>query len=173
MANVAFIKDVYGDNYEIISVKSASTLDDGMVLVANTLSTAYDEGDVYVGTTPVANTDGGLVIVCAEEFYQDQYGNRVNITDPTKIDYPAGTVVRAFRPAVGRKFAISTGAITGTTNVGQYIIPTAGSTQWTASATIPANVKFALLVEYKGNISSKGNAPITGIVGRVVVSNPV
>ncbi len=173
MANLAFSKDIFGDNYEVLYVQSAATLDDGEVVVATTLSTVYGEGDVYTATTPVANTDGDLVMVLGEEFYQDAFGNRINITDPTKIDYPAGTIVRAVRPNTGRRFAISSGAYTGTPVLAQYLIPTAGAKTWAASATIPASVKFALKVDFIGNISSKGNTPIAGVVARVVTADAV
>lgn len=173
MASVSFLKDVYGDNHEIIYVKSTDKLEAGQIVVATTLSTVSDEGDVYVATTPVANTDGDLAIVVGEEFYEDEYGNRIGITDPTKIDYPAGKPVRAIKPNLGRKFAISDTAITGTAVVGEYLIPTAGTKGWTASATIPASVKFAMLVEFKGSVSFKGNKNIAGVIARTVISNPV
>lgn len=172
MANLAFAKDVYGDNHEVIYVQSAAaTLDDGMVVAATTLSTVEGEGDIYVVTTPVANTDVDLAIVVGEEFYQTANGDRLNITDPTKIDYPVGTVVRGIRPNVGRRFALSTGTYTGSPVLGEFLIPTAGATTWAASATIPADVKLVLKVEFIGNISFKGNTPITGVVARVVVAD--
>lgn len=171
MPNLAFALDVYGDNYEFVYVQSTGTLDDGEVVVATTLSTDNGEESIYDVTTPTANTASDLVMVLGEEFFQTSQGDRLNRTDPTLIDYPAGTVVRAVRPAVGRRFAISTGAYTGTPVLGQYLIPTANAKTFAASATIPASVKFAIKVDFIGNISTRGNTPITGIKGRVVVAS--
>lgn len=171
MANVAFLKDVYGDNHEIIYVKvpASTTLDDGNLVVADTLSTVSDEGDVYTATQATANTADNLAIIVGEEYYQDDEGNRINITDPTKIDYSAGQIVRAIRPSVGRKFAISNDALaSGSVTVGQYVIPTANSYELTPAASIPADVKFALKVEFAGTISFRGNRKIAGFIGRMV-----
>ena len=170
MANLAYLRESSNiSNYKIINVVGTAELDDGNVVVASTLSTTSLQDDVYTAAQPAAATDGNLAIIIGEEFYQDSDGNRINITDPTKITYPTGTIVRAVRPEIDMGFKISNTAITGTAVLGQYLIPTATSYEFTASSTIPSNNKLALKVErVSKNIAPKGNSPITGVEARVV-----
>jgi hypothetical protein len=173
MANLAYAKDRMGDNEKIISVKSAAdTLDDGYLVVAETLSTTYGESDVYVCTKPAAATDGSLAMIIGENFYEDTLGNRPDVDDPTKITYTSGDVVRAVRPHVDMRFALSDSCIDGTTVLGQYIIPTASAYTWDESATIPNDTCLVAKVEYKGTISTIGGVAVSGIIARVVVYRP-
>ena len=170
MANLAFLREVSNVTaYKFIYVQGTATLDDGNIVVATTLSTDTFEDDVYAVTQPALSTDGNLAIVVGEEFYQDASGNRINITDPTDITYPAGAIIRAVRPEIDMTFKISNAAITGTAVLGEYLIPADTSYEWVPSATIPANNKLALRVERAAkNISFKGNTPIVGVEARVV-----
>lgn len=175
MANLVLKRDNYGDDYELIYVKGSATLDDGNLVVATTLSTDSFEEGVYTATQATANTASSLAMIVAEEYYEDANGNRINITDPTDITYRSGTIIRAIRPAVGRRFAISNSAVgSGTPAVGQFLVPTANDFEFTAATTLADDINFALRVEaINENISFKGNTPIVGVEAIVVRNNLV
>lgn len=150
MAGIFRTLDVMQDAHNIDFIQvGATNLQNGYLVVADTTVGTYvsGNGDLYNPAFPTANTDANLAIVCAEEYYQDADGHRINVNDPTKLIFTSGQRVRVIRPVVNKKYWMSNDLITGTPVAGQYLIPTANAGGWTFSATIPANVKFALKIE--------------------------
>lgn len=142
--------DVMNDYENIDFVQVATdTLQNGFLVGADTIVGTFLDGNgaLYNPTKPVAITDANLAIVCAEEYYQDELGNRINVSDPTVLTFKTGQRVRIIRPAMNKKYFVSNGLITGTVVVGQYLIPTAGAYGWTVAADLTGNPKVALKIE--------------------------
>lgn len=166
------------ENIDFVQV-ATDTLQNGYIVVANDLVGSYNDGfgDVYtpVEPTDVSNTD--LAIVCSPEYYQDAYGNRVNIDDPTKITFATGQRIRVLRPTLNKKYFISNGLVSGTVAKGKYVYSAATSTgsvssyTWTVGTTIPASATIAFYVEADTvNDTFVGLTPVTGARIRCVRS---
>ncbi len=170
MGNFAKPRGTYFDTDNIISVTipAGSTLSDGACVQASALN--EDKGnDLYDAIVPTANTLDYLAIIAGDEYYQDALGNRIEITNPTNIEYQAGSRVRAYRLPKARRWDISNGAIVGTPVVGQFLIPTANSEDWTVSASVDAAVNYAFIIEkIDVNITYTGLTALKGVVARVV-----
>lgn len=126
--------DVMNDyeNIDFIQV-ATDTLQNGYLVQADTIVGTYLDGNgaLYNPVLPAAITTANLAIVCAEEYYQDALGNRVDVNDPTVLTFTTGQRVRILRPALNKKYFVSSALITGTPAVGSYLIPTAGAYGWT------------------------------------------
>lgn len=156
MANIALCLDEVVNDERVISVESASaTLDDGNLVIADTLVTG--QRDVYTAAQATANTDDNLAIVVGADVYQTAEGDRIPIKDPTRVTYPQGSRPRAYKPAVNQHFKISTSAVTSASRslaiVGNFLIPTANSYELTAIASVPASVTLAFKIEQVENFS--------------------
>lgn len=142
--------DVMNDfeNIDMIQV-GTDTLQNGYLVVADTLVGTFLDGNgaLYNPVMPAAITATNLAIVCAEEYYQDALGNRIDVSDPTQLTLITGQRARVLRPAVNKKYFVSNGLITGTPAVGSYLIPTAGAYGWTVAATLVGVPTVALKIE--------------------------
>jgi hypothetical protein len=150
MAGVFHAYDVAQDYNNIDFVKvGTDTLQNGYAVVATTLAGSYNDGfgDIYNPTKPAAITDTDIAIVDAEDYYQDELGNRIDIDDPTVITFKTGARVRVFRPVLHKKYFASNDTYTGTAAVGSYLIPTANSYGWTVASDLTDNPKVAFLIE--------------------------
>ena len=136
------------ENVDFIQV-ATDTLQNGYLVQADTIVGTYLDGNgaLYTPVVPAAITTTNLAIVCAEEYYQDALGNRVDVNDPTALTFTTGQRIRILRPAVNKKYFVSNSLITGTIAVGSYLIPSVGAYGWTIASTLGATVSVALKIE--------------------------
>lgn len=121
----------------IDSVKSAVDLQNGFVVFAHAL--AAGEREVLSAVQPATatiTTDEVLLIASPEITYNagETIVNFVNV---------AGSAARALHLKVGDEVTITDNAITGTTVVGQYLIPQNASYQLALAATLAGGTRFA------------------------------
>jgi len=150
MAGIFRPYDVMQDYENIDFVQVATdTLQNGYVVKADALVGTYLDGygALYVPVKPVAITDTNIAIVCAEEYYQDVNGNRVDINDPTLLTFATGARIRILRPALNKKYFVSNDLVTGTPAVGSYLVPTASSYGFTVAATLVGVPTVAFKIE--------------------------
>jgi hypothetical protein len=175
MAGIFKTYDVMQDyeNIDFILVGS-DDLENGYLVIADALSGTYLNGfgSVYTPAKPSAITNANIAIVCAEEYYQDAEGNRINITDPTVLTFTEGQRIRVLRPALNKKYFASASLYTGVAVVGKYLIPTAASYGFTVADDLTGNPKVALKIE-EINVKDTfvGLAAVTGIRVRCVRAN--
>lgn len=172
MAGIFKPYDVMQDYENIDFIKVGSTtLENGFTVVANSISGTYLDGfgAVYTPATPTAVTDANLAIVCAEEYYQDSLGNRINITDPTVLTFYENQIVRVLRPALNKKYFISNGLVTGVPSINKYLIPTVGGETFTVANNLSDNPKLAFKIEETSvKDTFVGLSAVTGVRVRCV-----
>jgi hypothetical protein len=167
MAGIFRTYDVMQDYQNIDFVKvGADTLQNGYVVVADTVVGTYldGQGALYNPVKPSAITVANVGIVCAEEYYEDELGNRISISDPTVLSFTTGKRVRILRPSLNKTYFCSNDLITGTPVVGSYLIPTADDYGWTVAADLTGNPTVALKIE-EINVKDTfvGLAAVTGV----------
>jgi hypothetical protein len=144
------------DTENILAVKTGTdTLAGGYCVVATAVAGTYLDGlgAVYTPTQVAAITDKSLAIVdVGSMYYHDSNGNRINTDDPTAIATFTGDRVKAVRPILNKHYYMTTDLVTSGTQAaiaaGAYLIPTASSYLWTATADITTGTpSLALLIE--------------------------
>lgn len=137
-----------GENIDFVKV-GTDTLQNGYLVVADEIVGTYLDGygGLYNPTKPAAITDANLAVVCAEEYYEDELGNRIDIDDPTVIQFTTGKRIRVLRPALNKKYFATNGLISGNLAVGAYVIPTASSYGFTIAEDLIDNPKLAFKIE--------------------------
>jgi len=175
MAGIFKPYDVMQDyeNIDFIQV-ATDTLQNGYAVVADALVGTYLDGygAIYTPGKPTSATPTNIAIVCAEEYYQDANGNRIDINDPTLLTFTTGQRIRIIRPAMNKKYFMSNDLITGTPVVGQYVIPTASAYGWTVATTLTSTDTVALKIEeINVNDYFVGLASVSGVRLRVTRAN--
>lgn len=160
------------ENIDFIKV-GADKLSAGMLVVASDVAGTYldAQGSLYTPVKPTTVADANLAIVAPEDYYHDALGNRLNVEDPTVIEFTTGDRIRVIRPAMNKKYFLSNDLITGAVANGGWLIPTAGAYGWTFTSTVEdiATAKVVLYVEQINvNDTFVGLASVTGVKVRVV-----
>lgn len=122
----------------IESVVHTAELQNGMVINLGALKAG--ERELRQVATPATATLGSeevLLVYSAEVMYDE----RLNKLSDFVI--PAGTPARAYHLTVGDIFTITDDGITGTTVVGQYVVPANGSLRLAAAADLSGGTRFA------------------------------
>lgn len=161
------------ENIDEIKVGTDS-LSAGMVVIAKDVVGTYLDGAGAL-YNPVKNTTGAepdLAIVVPEDYYHDAQGNRLDIDDPTVKVFTTGDRIRIVRPALNKKYFVSSDLVTGTPAVGGYLIPSVGAYGWTYAASIPTTAPIPTVALYIEQINVKdtfvGLSAVTGLRVRCV-----
>lgn len=126
---------VYAGNIE--SVVHTAELQNGMVINLGDLKAGERElREVAVPATATLGSEEVLLVYSPEVMYDE----RKTLADFT---IPAGTPARAYHLTVGDIFTITDDGITGSTVVGQYVVPANGSLRLTAAADLSGGTRFA------------------------------
>jgi hypothetical protein len=129
------LQAIKGGNIE--SVKNASAdMQNGFVFHAEDLSSGEREAkDVIEPATATITAKPILLHASVETVY---------LAGQTILDYylPMGTVGRAFHLVAGDIFTVTDNVITGSTVVGQYVVPQNASFQLAAAADLSGGTKF-------------------------------
>lgn len=137
------------------SVKHTAELQNGMVVNLGALATGEREVfDVSVPATATLATAEVLLIAAPEVMYEGYKGLK-------DFTITAGTATKAYRLETGDIFTVTDDAITGTTVVGQYVIPANASLKLAAAADLTGGTKFAAKVIEKGTLGYDGAASTT------------
>lgn len=123
-----------GGNIE--SVKHSADMQNGFVFNAENLSTGEREvKDVMVPATASLASKSILLHASVETVY---------LAGQTLLDYylPAGSAGRAYHLYKGDIVTITDNVITGSTVVGQYVVPQNASLQLAAAADLTGGTKF-------------------------------
>jgi hypothetical protein len=150
IVNLDKIQAIYGGN--IVNIKHTAALENGACIVLDALDTT--DKDVWTIKTPATATlatDTFLLHATPEVLYES--GKQIG-----DFELAAGKVGRAYYLTVGDEFTITDDGITGTTVVGQYIIPANGVFTFAAAADLTGNTKLACQVIEKKTLGFDGNA---------------
>lgn len=155
--NFARTYDVAQDYENIITAKvGTDELESGFLVVAKDLAGTFNSKDraVYEVSQATGTDDGDYAIIMPEEYYEDEQGNRIDISNPTAIVYRTNQRVRALRPAMNKKYFFTSGLVTTASATaavkGAYLVPTANDFKWTAVASAGVTDKVVLRIEEVG-----------------------
>lgn len=129
------VQAIKGGNIE--SVKYTADLQNGFVFHAEDLSSGEREAlDVIQPSTASITAKSILLHASVETVY---------LAGQTLLDYflPSGQIGRAYHLVQGDEVTVTDNVITGSTVVGQYVIPQNASFQLAAAADLTAGTKFA------------------------------
>ncbi|OMD71207.1 hypothetical protein [Paenibacillus odorifer] len=135
------LQAVYNGN--ISSVKSATQIDNGRIVVAGSL--VAGERELFNAATPTAVATDEILLVASPEVTYEAADGVLNFTNK------AGKPARAYHHTVGDTVTVTDVNIDGTSIVDQYLIPVNGSDKLTPSATL-GTTRFAARVIRKLNI---------------------
>lgn len=134
------LQATYGGNIE--SVIGTKDLKNGAITVIGGLVTGQRE--VVQGATPVdVITEEILLVASPEIVYEKEKHNILDFVNK------AGERYRAYHFTIGDIVTITDDMITGTSVVGQYLIPANGSEKLKAAADLSGGTRFAALVYEK------------------------
>lgn len=138
----------------ISSVKSAVDLQNGVVVFAHAL--AAGERDALAAVQPATatiTTDEVLLVASPEITYN---------AGETVVDFinKAGSIARAIHLKVGDVVTITDNVITGSTVVGQYLIPQNASYNLALAATLAGGTRFAAEIIEKGTIYGQASTTV-------------
>jgi hypothetical protein len=139
---------IYGGN--ITSVQHAGTMDNGSFVNLGALISG--QTDVYATATPATAslaTEEALLVYTPELNYEPGK----TLVDFTNV---ANTPARVYHLTVGDIITITDDGITGTTVVGEYVIPADGSFELAASASL-GSTRLAGKVIEKGTFGYSGS----------------
>lgn len=137
------------DSY-LQSVQLTADVDNGsFVSLAGVLT---GNPDVRLATTPNDVTADEMVFIASPEIVELN-GYRIDLTDPSSFTNPANRPARGIRLKVGDVITMTDDGFTGTSVVGQYMIPVNGAYKGAVSSTI-GSTKISMLVLEKTTIST-------------------
>ena len=135
--NIEKCQAVYAGNIE--SMVHSADLDNGSVVHVGTLVAGeYDLRNVVVPTTASITTEE-IVVVASDEVIKDTYQS-YTLSDFTN---KTGKALKAYHVAPGDIFKVSADAITGTPEVGKYLIPANGATKLAVANDLTGGTRFA------------------------------
>jgi hypothetical protein len=108
--------------------------------------------DVRTGTAPVDVANDEMVLLASPEIIEVN-GLRVDLVDPTLFTNVAGRPARGIRLHTGDTVTMTDDGFTGSSVVGQFVIPVNATLKGAASAVI-GTAKISLLVLEKTTIST-------------------
>jgi hypothetical protein len=129
------IAAIKGGNIDSVKNTSAD-MQNGFVFHAENLSSGEREAlDVIQPATATITAKSILLHASVETVY---------LAGQTLLDYylPQGQVGRAYHLHAGDEFTVTDNVITGSTTVGQYVVPQNGSFQLAAAADLTGGTKF-------------------------------
>ena len=148
MANIVEFMNEAVFDADVLSVQSATPLDDGYVGILDGLESG--ERDLYTIVPANDVTTDEVVMVVGAEVYIDANGMRVPLHNKASFTYVADRPIRAYRLRTGMRFKISNTAITGTPVLDQFIVPQNSAFGLAIAATLAGGTRVAFVVEETG-----------------------
>lgn len=143
MSVVVDLNKMAGNNVDsfIQSVQYTSDMVNGSFIALGALVTG--QNDVRVAATPSDVTAEEVLLVASPEIIKATVNGivlNIELSDRTAFTNIANKPARAYRLKVGDQFTMTDAGISGTTVVGQYVIPQNGSFTPVASAVIGSTI---------------------------------
>lgn len=143
MSVVVDLNKMAGNNVDsfVQSVQYTSDMVNGSFVALGALLSGND--DIKVAATPSDVTAEEVVLVASPEIIKVTVNGGVynlDISDRSAFTNIANTPARAYRLKVGDQFTMTDDGISGTTVVGQYVIPQNGSFTPVTSASIGSTI---------------------------------
>jgi hypothetical protein len=132
------------------SGQATTDLPNGSLVAITGISST--QKSVYTVAAPTDVTTQEVLLVHSPEIIEVN-GLRVDLTDPTQFYNPANRPFRMYHLKVGDTFTMTDDAFTGTSAVGQYIIPVNGTTVGAAATNLSGNTVVAFQVLEKTTIA--------------------
>lgn len=150
--SVVNLGQLAGDNVDsfVKSVQNTVDMPNGSLVAITGIVSG--QKSVYAVAAATDVTTQEVLLVKSPEIIEVN-GLRVDLTDPTQFTNPANRPATAFHLKVGDTYTMTDDAFTGTSTVGQYIIPANGALAPAAAANLTGNTIVALQVIEKPTIS--------------------
>ena len=123
---------------------SDAVMENGMVGVANTLSTTSGESEVFSFVTPTTGNLSNLWMVYEPEVVTTDSKYKGIDPDPRNFSIAIGDVFSIFQPQVGDIISMSADALAGTKSTNTYVVATNTADQltWASAAVSGLSLKL-------------------------------
>lgn len=123
---------------------SDAVMENGMVGVANTLSTTTGEDEVFSFVTPTTGNLSNLWMVYEPEVVVTDSSYRGINPDPRDFSLAIGDVFSIFQPQIGDIISMSADAISGTQSTNTFVVATNATDTlvWSAAAVSGLSLKL-------------------------------
>lgn len=171
MANIVERLTLEADQRNVLDVYSATeVLDDGYVGVLGALMEGEDRLRL-IGKATDVKTEEVVMVLGAKAYMETADGVRITAySDPSKITYPIGKPVRAYRLKIGDRYKIASSAIEGVAVVDQFLVPADGAWKLAPASDLIGVTKVALKVLKADEKIFKGaSGEVPAVLAEVVV----
>lgn len=124
---------------------SDAAMENGMVGVANTLSTTSGESEVFSFVTPTTGNLSNLWMVYEPEVVLTDSKYKGINPDPRDFIIPIGDIFSIFQPQIGDIISLSADALAGTQSTNTYVVATNTADQLTWASSAVSGLSLLLI----------------------------